>query len=500
MKKKILLFILLLVPFMVQAKEGFSYKWDIIPTDDTYLFVEEQPEGYTFVKGNALLPGRDESTPQITIYDAKKGTVAKTYTIDAYGEKYRDKESNENVSYALGESSGRFMLYISSEEKMAHINAQAGTLELCASGDTDCTEHNIYELSDADLKKYTGKYYFIFKKHKENPSIPQYGSYSHGLYTIVSLGGTSAEDASITYDFYLEDGTKVSTVTVLYKDIYKENYTATIASNGIYIIKTERDFENKKISYKVTKYDRSGNKVYTEDVTPLVRQTNHVSASNLIAYDVEDADTVESGVLLKLKYNQTASELGACIASYDPTDKAQPADGKKINPSYLREATGSKYDNCLAEVLDDDSPQLPELSIAPKAYKGIKFLADGDELPEVLVVKLGLEYEITTKVKGNGTIRVVSSASGGDGVTFIVEPQKGYVLGEIKVTDEFGNVLKFTDYTFTMPNANVLIEATFIVNPDTGAFVPGLIVMGALLIACIILFVSEKNQKIKTIS
>ena len=499
MKKKILLIILLLVPFMVKANEGFSYKWDIIPSNPSYIYAEEQSEGYTFVLGNALRQGSAESTPQITIYDAKKGTVAKTYTIDAYGEKYKnDTESAANIIYAMAEGSGRFRLYIADEEKSAYIDAEEGTLELCGAEDTDCTESNVYELSDANLKKYTGKYYFIFKKHKENPTAYQYGAYDHGIYIIISADSVNIEEANITYDVYLEDGTKVFTVTLPFKDIFRTNYVPTITTNGIYIIKTERDYDNKKISYKLTKYDKSGKKVFTEDITPLVRQTNNISSSNLFAYDVESVDTVEGGLLLKVGYNEVASELGACVASYNVTE-GQSTDGKKINPSYLEQATGSKYDNCVSEFFNDVNTGVG-FSLSPKSYKSIKFLADEAELPEALIMKLGVEYEIATKVKGNGTVKVVSSASGGDGVTFIVEPQKGYVLGEVKVTDEFGNVLKFTDYTFTMPSANVLIEATFIVNPDTGAFVPGLIVMGALLIACIILFVSEKNQKIKTIS
>ena len=369
MKKKILLIILLLVPFMVKANEGFSYKWDIIPSEPKYVFVEEQPEGYTYVKGNALNPGRNDETPQITIYDAKKGTVAKTYTIDAYGEKYRGKESNENVSYAIGEN-GYFRLYIESEEKSAYIDVQQGTLKLCSAGDTDCTTSNVYELSDADLKKYTGKYYFIFKKHKENPTAYQYGSYDHGIYRIISTDSANIEEANITHDVYLEDGTKVFTVTLPFKDIFRTNYVPTITTNGIYIIKTERDYDNKKISYKLTKYDKSGTKVFTEDITPLVRQTNNISSSNLFAYDVESVDTVEGGLLLKVGYNEAANELGACVAASGVSEGFQSTDGKKMNPRYLDKTTGSKYDNCVSEFLNDVNTTT-DFSLSTKSYNRI---------------------------------------------------------------------------------------------------------------------------------
>lgn len=78
-----------------------------------------------------------------------------------------------------------------------------------------------------------------------------------------------------------------------------------------------------------------------------------------------------------------------------------------------------------------------------------------------------LSNNIVTEIKGEGTVNVVQSSRPGDPVTFVVEPQEGYVLSVIKVTDENGNVVTFTDNTFTMPNANVTIEAVFIKNPET---------------------------------
>lgn len=63
-----------------------------------------------------------------------------------------------------------------------------------------------------------------------------------------------------------------------------------------------------------------------------------------------------------------------------------------------------------------------------------------------------------------------NEAYGGDTIEFIVTPEKGYVLGEIKVTDAYGNVIYFKDNKFTMPSADVTIEATFIAkNPNTNA-------------------------------
>ena len=78
-------------------------------------------------------------------------------------------------------------------------------------------------------------------------------------------------------------------------------------------------------------------------------------------------------------------------------------------------------------------------------------------------------FEVLTKDDGNG--KVTSSkekAESGESILFTVTPNKDYELKEVKVTDAYGNTITFTEYTFTMPTSDVIIEATFVpVNPDT---------------------------------
>ncbi len=92
--------------------------------------------------------------------------------------------------------------------------------------------------------------------------------------------------------------------------------------------------------------------------------------------------------------------------------------------------------------------------------------------PVVTLSISNIDYAIETKTDGNGTVTAEKvTAAGGEVIKFTVTPKEGYVLGEVKVTDALGNVITFTDYTFTMPNANVLIEATFVPkNPNTKVF------------------------------
>jgi hypothetical protein len=89
--------------------------------------------------------------------------------------------------------------------------------------------------------------------------------------------------------------------------------------------------------------------------------------------------------------------------------------------------------------------------------------------PLVTIAAKDIVYKIDTKTDGNGTVKAdYVEAQGGTVVKFTVTSKEGFKLKEVKVTDANGNVVVFKDYTFTMPNANVTIEAIFEPeNPNT---------------------------------
>lgn len=78
-------------------------------------------------------------------------------------------------------------------------------------------------------------------------------------------------------------------------------------------------------------------------------------------------------------------------------------------------------------------------------------------------------YKVKTKTIGKGNINVNKVSSGaGELIEFTVEPQKGYVLGSVKVTDNKGNTIVFTDNKFTMPTDDVTIEVEFVLEVVQG--------------------------------
>jgi hypothetical protein len=117
--------------------------------------------------------------------------------------------------------------------------------------------------------------------------------------------------------------------------------------------------------------------------------------------------------------------------------------------------------------------------------------------PIITLSKAEIEYEIETKTDGHGIVKSEKViASSGEIIKFTVIPDEGYELGEVKVTDELGNVIIFKDYTFTMPYSDVLIEATFVKkeqkNPRTSDI--AIIFIGIVFIASVLINSYSKNK------
>lgn len=84
------------------------------------------------------------------------------------------------------------------------------------------------------------------------------------------------------------------------------------------------------------------------------------------------------------------------------------------------------------------------------------------------------DYAISVDAGRHGDVTVrPSRAERGETVTITVEPDTGYELDELIVTDSSGDEISVRDrgngrYTFTMPRSRVTIEATFVAVEDSG--------------------------------
>ncbi len=122
------------------------------------------------------------------------------------------------------------------------------------------------------------------------------------------------------------------------------------------------------------------------------------------------------------------------------------------------------------------------------------FATDNNGTLSSYVIKYTLHYAIKTDIKDEGNIEVAEYAKNGEEVTFIVTPSEGFEIDYIKVTDNKGNTIVFTDYKFTMPSSDVIIEVKFkekIENPNTISKS----ILITTLFAVTTLFVSYKSLK-----
>ena len=140
-----------------------------------------------------------------------------------------------------------------------------------------------------------------------------------------------------------------------------------------------------------------------------------------------------------------------------------------IGSSLVERHSYEDYDNY--DYYDIFMTTLGDLCAVNRGCSGFAKFGAGIR-PVVTIANKDISYIIETKTDGNGTVKASKSTSnGGEEIAFEITPNKGYVLSEVKVTDSEGNIVTFTDYKFTMPNANVLIEATFVpTNPNTKTF------------------------------
>lgn len=97
------------------------------------------------------------------------------------------------------------------------------------------------------------------------------------------------------------------------------------------------------------------------------------------------------------------------------------------------------------------------------------FFEDEYECKNTLVFQeYSPHFYIEKKTDGNGTIEAIEQSKSGETITYKVIPNEGYKVDKIVIVDKTGNKIEVKDDEFIMPSADVIIEATFIVdNPNT---------------------------------
>lgn len=507
MKKKIMLLLLMLIPLVTNAKEKLIYDWSY--GSDKYLsYIDNE-------NGNIRLAEYNTDNPLFNVKTLdKKGNVKSTISQEQF---YNDGGIyNDFMSRIFG-----YMI----EDQYIVTNLFEGWIYIC--NDTydgnDCEDLDIDELSVSDQKKYLGDYYMLYKLLKTNSD---YYDYYYMFYRGNSAG----------YYLQYKDLNNACVVEVYDKNekriFYEKNdkcydniVAASISVDGVYIIKTTTDHKESTASYVLEKYNLENKKEYSEKLNNIITSSSDFTEEDLYYYIVSDINLVDGGLVLNLFANEKSYFMDTCtgrneteLMDPNPGEITRSTPGNQTIISY-----DDRYNQCNTQYDTYGIPepitkgatlepsttenQTGDNTITTNASKSVNqntvmptYLANEqvNVLPMNLIMKLNIEHDISTNIKGKGKVEVIESSGKGEVVTFVITPEKGYVLDSVKVTDSNGNVLILTDNTFTMPNADVVVEAVFLPeNPYTADIAIAIIIVLSISLGLLFLRFNKKLTWLK---
>ena len=294
-----------------------------------------------------------------------------------------------------------------------------------------------------------------------------------------SNGGawTIRNDSNVTFENIVNHGLSVESLTVDdsnvtvnnagYVGIYADEITlqnqanvevtncgnnedVTTASSGIYKDKGAVQLKNDTSSLIVTgstlTLSGNGNNAKEDEQTIYVGKGT-VTTDNA---DITGTVTVASGAGCVVSYVVDGTQVEVQIVS-SGSNITHPADPEKAGYTFL-----GWYDESGNEITDGATVTSDMTLTAHWSSTGG---GGGGGTTR---------YTVTVEDSANGEVKSSHSrASRGTRVTLTVEPDEGYILDELVVTDANGDELNLTrksssQYTFTMPRSRVTVEASFV--------------------------------------
>jgi hypothetical protein len=465
MRKKLLFILLLLVPFLVGAK-NVEYEWGK-SNGRGMLFLEEKDSKYTIYEESSM-------DPKITIYESNGKRVSSRYLEDT---------EEDWMIYGQVQNYYIFSLWYNyyNDGEYYELNPKYGGIAKYDEENDQYIDYYYFDLTEEQQTTMTGDYHLLFELYASNPDNEYKMFVKKNGYIVYKIVNNYGAEPKVYLEVYNKDEEKLLSKKMNMLDDIK---TADITEEGIYMVEAEYNHDDESAKYSYVEYNLNGTELSRQDITEEMLKYGEMDEEDLYYYIPILTDGVSNGVIISLMNNQPASTLQACIS----------------NPSaYMRGTSDGNYDLCRGYVLGDILPgrtdkksNQPGTENSDRNTKNKKLEDVVSEMVDirsnfpVVLIKLKyndfVDYQITPKVQGEGEIKVVSRSEAGGEVTFEVTPKEGYVLSAVKVTDAAGNVIVFTDYKFTMPSANVTIEAVFVpVNPNTtDVAIMGIIIVGIL--------------------
>ena len=383
------------------------------------------------------------------------------------------KYAGSNTEYYVGgfdESSDKYKKFDSAEDLRAYKNSGGWTplcyyvrnmkdvtLKAAAGADVEiagmtATAGHIYGTSGAPVTDY------VLDTKTESTVGSYYLAQNWSNITFDGLTFTAKVDIASSLEKTAIDGVSFENC----------NFNINNVASGNQALRYYNELDNEKVSGLTVDnctFTNCFQGVYTQKIKTITvtNSTFDTTAHNAIAIQSGDKAANHGDVVIT---NNTFTDIGDRIIRFNNVAK-----GTNIT------ITGNTATNSG----DDTGEVIKATSIAEGVTTtiysnnwGPGTTVGNDEFQDTAAPSPGgsSSYTITTKDTDNGSISVSPSrASSGRTVTITVEPDEGYVLDELTVTDSKGEKVELTKvsdtkYTFTMPRSRVTIEATFVEDPD----------------------------------
>ncbi len=513
MKRKVLFLIALLIPFIVNAKEELTYSWHKTNNNGTAFIVEKDNE---YLLLDNLLESKDQTIN-------KNASINFLTPSGKLNRKIALKDFAEENVYGYIDSIIPLLdrlpipIYINKyNDSYITYMAFKDRIEICNNENEEptCVFHNISELTETELKNYLGEYYDILDSYNFMDNLQN----NHVFHVVKKYQNhyieykANLENLRGEITIYNQDKEKVIKQDL---DLVSEYASVDINDSGIYLGISEREHRTQEGYFGIAKYDLNGKLEYTLELNDILMDNLDLTEEDLYFTELLNINIVNGGLVLNLSNSASANYMDYCMNHTDVVEHESTIYGNKLLPKYT---TADKYSTCINKLrtsfLKEYDPNEPHNYVSSNNSKitptfleksAPSMTINEEALGELIyasipnkVVKLSLDYEVATKVEGKGNVKVINRSGAGEGVTFVVEPAKGYVLGVVKVTDANGNVIEFNDYTFTMPSSDVLIEVEFVKeNPNTTDIAIITIISLAIIFGVVLLNLNKKYKWLK---
>lgn len=542
MKKKLLLLLLMFIPFFINAKE-FKLEWqkNIGGSDNDYF------KGAIITKNNEIVVVGYTDSKDIEGLDTNTGSDAIIVKYDTSGNiiwKNTLAGNNSDYFYSVIETLEEEYIVVGSSESTdiegitINGSSDAVIVKYSKSGDViwkksfggNGTEKlNSIKLSNTGEFIAVGSYASTdienFENNGSSDALIIKGDNNGNILWKSSLGGTLSEeflDIDITsneeyiavgnfYSQNIDDITKQGTSPIMpdciivkfdrngnvlwkksYGDINYDIYeTIVVTSNNEYIALgyiTPLEITNDMKKYGlqdalIVKYNSDGEIVFK----------NNWGGAKIEGY-ISSALTNDNKIIAVGESNSEDIEGIEKIGGYDAIIQEYDTNGNLI----IQRTYGGTSNELFVDVFIKNNEIVVVGNSMSSDIDGIRNYGKED----ALIVKYSIKYDIKNLTKSYGTATAVQQGSKG---IITPTPDKGYEVDQIIIKDSEGNILdiettKLEDGTYSFPlYADVSIEVTFkekVDNPKTGLLDYGAILSLFMLLPILALvYICRYNQK-----